>query len=813
MNAEATPRAWAELGVHLIPIPRGRKAPIIDGWPALAIGDPDKAEAHWERNPRDNMGAVLGPSKLVSFDVDAPEHARRTLAACGFDIDAILEHGVAIEGNPQKAKRLYRAPEGDPLPVYKLSWPPDPASEPDANGKRKRVMVLELRAGGGVQDVLPPSIHPDTKRPYRLIEGRDPWALGGFPEMPEELLRLWREWPTIEAKLRAACPWAPVADEDESELRDFARGSRGAGDSSSWDGVRREVLSRFSLRDALHRAGVKIGAGKFSCPIHPPDNHPSAWTWTAPEGVELLLCAHGASGAGVQTKAGNMMMDAIGLEAWRRGISPGKATAELAKELGVQLPPPDDRVPFGADARDQRKSKAGDAVKIVDPNAPLLIARGFMKDRTVEGGRTIVYHQGEFLRWTGAHYRGCETVEIERDLYGHLERCAVLTKEKEAVAYNPNRRKVGDVEHALRSVCALTQAADPVWIDGTAPVPADEVVSCANGLLHLPTRRLIPHTPRFFTRASVPFAFDAKAPAPGEWLSFLAGLWPDDPEAVTTLQEIAGYLLTADTSQQKAFLLVGPKRSGKGTIGRILTALLGKENVAAPTLTSLSANFGLAPLIGRRMALIADARLGNRADQAVIAERLLSLTGEDTQTIDRKHRDQWTGYLPTRFVILTNELPRIADASGALSSRFIILTMDRSFYGKEDTGLSARLLPELPGILGWALDGLDRLRARGHFVQPRSSEEAVEALSDLGSPVSAFLREECEVAHDRLTPCEDLYVAWRAWCERQGRHAGSAATFGRDLGAVVLGLRKIRPRDGGARVWTYKGVGLGRREG
>lgn len=450
-------------------------------------------------------------------------------------------------------------------------------------------------------------------------------------------------------------------------------------------------------------------------------------------------------------------------------------------------------------------------VEIVDPAAPLSIARGFMGKRVVDGGNTLVYHQGEFLDWTGTHFRACETVEIERDLYGHLDRCGVVTKEGELVAYNPTRRKVGDVEHALRSVCALTSIADPAWIGDAGPVPPEEVLSCANGLLHIPTRRLIPHTPRFFTRSSVPFAFDAKAPQPREWLSFLDALWPDDPEARDTLQEIAGYLLTADTSQQKAFLLVGPKRSGKGTIGRILTTLLGKENVAAPTLTSLSSNFGLAPLIGRRMALIADARLGNRADQAVIAERLLSLTGEDTQTIDRKHRDQWTGYLPTRFVILTNELPRIADASGALSSRFVILTMARSFYGQEDTGLTARLLPEMPGILGWALEGLDRLRARGHFVLPRSSEAAVEDLNDLGSPVGAFLREECEVAPNRLTPCEDLFRGWSEWCERQGRHAGNQATFGRDLGAAIPGLRKIRPREGDARVWTYQGVGFGSR--
>ena len=104
-------------------------------------------------------------------------------------------------------------------------------------------------------------------------------------------------------------------------------------------------------------------------------------------------------------------------------------------------------------------------------------------------------------------------------------------------------------------------------------------------------------------------------------------------------------------------------------MGRVLTALLGKSNVCAPTLASLSQCFGLWPLIGKQLAIISDARLGGRADQQAIAERLLSISGEDGITIDRKYLVQWTGRLTTRFVIMTNELPRITDASGALASR------------------------------------------------------------------------------------------------------------------------------------------------
>src|SRR6516165_7424462 len=116
--------------------------------------------------------------------------------------------------------------------------------------------------------------------------------------------------------------------------------------------------------------------------------------------------------------------------------------------------------------------------------------------------------------------------------------------------------------------------------------------------------------------------------------------------------------------------------------------------------TSMSrARVGLAPLISKRVAIISDARLAGRTDQHAIAERLLSISGEDTITVDRKFREARTGRLQTRFVILSNELPRLADASGALAGRFIVLVLVNSFYGREDLGLFDRLIAELPGIL------------------------------------------------------------------------------------------------------------------
>ena len=242
----------------------------------------------------------------------------------------------------------------------------------------------------------------------------------------------------------------------------------------------------------------------------------------------------------------------------------------------------------------------------------------------------------------------------------------------------------------------------------------------------------------------------------------------------------------------------------------MIQALLGRENVAGPTLSGLAMNFGLQELIGKPAAVISDARLSGRSDAAVIAERLLSISGEDVLTIDRKHRDPWTGMLPTRFLILTNELPRIADASGALATRFVILILTKSFLGREDHKLAETVLGELTGIFNWALAGRARLAERGRFVMPASSQDAVDRIIVLSSPILAFIREMCVTAPAATVTVKVLYEHWRAWCQQQGRdRPGTVQTFGNDLHSAVPGLKVTNPRgDDGKPVRHYQGLRL-----
>jgi putative DNA primase/helicase len=455
------------------------------------------------------------------------------------------------------------------------------------------------------------------------------------------------------------------------------------------------------------------------------------------------------------------------------------------------------------------------APPILDPAIPLTSAR-VMIDRhfTRSEGRTLQHSQGVYYRWSGTRYRELPDEEVVARVYRFLEPANRLGKNGPE-PFNPNRTKVADVVEALAAAAQLPrQEVLPAWLGPAVRdrPPANEILTCRNGLLHWPSRTLLALTPAFFSLNCLPYAYQPDFGAPVVWLGFLKSVWPDDQPSIDTLQELFGLLLTSDTSYQKLFLLIGPKRSGKGTIARIIEALRGKESTGWPTLASLGENFGLADLIDKPIAIIPDARLGKQVDPQVLAERLLAISGEDGMSVPRKYLPAWIGALPTRFVILTNPLPKVADVSGALASRFIILQLTISFYGREDRQLWSKLRPELPGILNWALAGLDRLSRRGYFQQPQSAAQMVESLTGLASPLTVFIRERCVVEPDAAAICDVLYRAWCDWCRVNGhKQPGTTQDLGRNLRAVVPTIRTQQRRDPANRQQRhdyYVGVGL-----
>lgn len=177
------------------------------GWRLCAI-KPQSKQPHgenWQKKPITEpppegygVGVIHGLNGTCAIDIDHYEYARIALAGIDIDLDALLNapDAVKIVGQEGRAKLLYRFPEDMEAKRHNLNWPKE-------EDRKKRFCVVEFRAGD-VQDILPPTIHPETGEPYQW-GGEGDWR--NLPELPEQLERSWREWELARDAMMDACPW------------------------------------------------------------------------------------------------------------------------------------------------------------------------------------------------------------------------------------------------------------------------------------------------------------------------------------------------------------------------------------------------------------------------------------------------------------------------------------------------------------------------------------------------------------------------------------------------------------------------------
>lgn len=236
VTADWARRYIEAFGLALVPIEPGEKGPKGHAWnqPGGYFTDSVAAERFWQEHPSHNLGVVLGPSRVCSLDVDDVQWTRHVLKELlDLDVDALADVCPTTVGNPARFRIMFRLPDGVELSRRSLAWP-NPgdvdgsvlkalmaqvkAAKEAGDAVRvdalrmaaepfKRITVFELRAGL-VQDVLPPSIHPGTGKPYTW---RTRPSVDGLPVLPSELLAIWQGWDEVKPKAEGLCPWLPKA--------------------------------------------------------------------------------------------------------------------------------------------------------------------------------------------------------------------------------------------------------------------------------------------------------------------------------------------------------------------------------------------------------------------------------------------------------------------------------------------------------------------------------------------------------------------------------------------------------------------------
>jgi putative DNA primase/helicase len=317
-------------------------------------------------------------------------------------------------------------------------------------------------------------------------------------------------------------------------------------------------------------------------------------------------------------------------------------------------------------------------------------------------------------------------------------------------------------------------------------------INFKNCLFNLETWKTEDHNPEMKSICQIPVTFDkdAKCPKISDFLKSVVA----EPD-INLLCEMAGYCLTTDCSQQKAFMLYGEGSNGKSVFLALLEALVGKENTSGESLHKLEFDkYRLAKLYGKRVNIcsdIPDIKMQKSENFKKLTSGLDLIDGEN------KYQDPFTFKNTTKMVFSANDIPE-GKKDKAYYRRWILIRFPNNFEGeKADKSLITKLQTpeELSGFLNLAIDGLKRLRENEKF----SNEKLIEATQkeyELNSnPIAAFM-EECTQTSDEDCDATILYLKYVDWCNTYGKQHIKNIGFSRKLISMGYTSHRENVQDG-----------------
>jgi putative DNA primase/helicase len=317
-----------------------------------------------------------------------------------------------------------------------------------------------------------------------------------------------------------------------------------------------------------------------------------------------------------------------------------------------------------------------------------------------------------------------------------------------------------------------------------------DILVCQNGALYIPTGELRNHSKEYYATSAVPYAYDPDAKAP-VWEMYLKGTIP---EAADFLQEFAGYSVTADTSLETAVWLSGPRGSGKSTGLMGLQTMLGAR-AGILGLADIERNrFALANLPGKTLVLATEQPASFIRSTDVLNA---IISGEPIQ-VERKYKDAYEITPHAKVAWAMNDLPRVSETTNGIFRRVKVIEFPTIPEEDRDPEIKNLIANEGAGILNWALEGLARLRRRGHFKVPESVRIATREFQESNDVVGLFVEEKCIRDPEGREQPSELYKEYKFWCEEHGHKPVGFANISKEW--ERLGFESKRSH--GKRYWA-----------
>lgn len=260
-----------------------------------------------------------------------------------------------------------------------------------------------------------------------------------------------------------------------------------------------------------------------------------------------------------------------------------------------------------------------------------------------------------------------------------------------------------------------------------------------------------------------------------------------DPELENFVQSMMGNTLAADNSLNRAVIVKGPNRTGKGTFFDVLQDTFGDYAVGieprALAVTSQS-NAGapspdLADLEGKRLAVGAEVPKGMYLDAALLKR----LTGGDTIRA-RQLYGRLRGFVFTGTIWFnTNSLPNVTDQTVFKGNRVVVVPFEHHVPEEaQDFTLRDRLsTPEgRSAVMNWLIEGRKAGKSL-RFELPERCKGLLDDYQTASDKIGLFIEDRCDLGPDYYQTGGELYVAWKKWCDDVNRNAGTNTSFYNDL--------------------------------
>ncbi|MBT5934391.1 phage/plasmid primase, P4 family [Sulfurimonas sp.] len=302
------------------------------------------------------------------------------------------------------------------------------------------------------------------------------------------------------------------------------------------------------------------------------------------------------------------------------------------------------------------------------------------------------------------------------------------------------------------------------------------------------------HRKEDFITYCLGFEYDPTATAP-LFTRYLNRVLPDTSSQIV-LQEFHGYIFTKNLKLEKAMVLKGNGQNGKSVQYEITSAMLGEHNIATKSLGDLvnndSGNDSRAKLKDKLVNYGSEISAANM--EIDIFKRLVS--GEPVAARE-KYKTSFDLRNNCKFIFNANKLPSNVENTEAYFRRFLIVPYDETITEDEkDPELHIKIIAnELPGVLNWAIEGLNRILKNKKFSECAASEEALDTYKKESNSVAMMIEDECFVDgrkydKDYRIPNKAIYNIYREYCAGSGMRALNKINFSKEL--KHLGFEQYR---------------------